>query len=117
MEGVAFALRDCLEAIKKTGTSPSSLLATGGGSASQFWLQTISNTLNIEIEKPKTGEFGAALGAARLAITAIIKEPIEKIMTKPEIERKIMPNQKYVDLYQTAYEIYKKGHVNLRGLQ
>jgi xylulokinase len=117
MEGVAFALRDCLEAIKKTGTSPSSLLATGGGSASQFWLQTISNTLNIEIEKPKTGEFGAALGAARLAITAIIKEPIEKIMTKPEIERKIMPNQKYVNLYQTAYEIYKKGHVNLRGLQ
>ena len=33
------------------------------------------------------------------------------------IERKIMPNQKYVNLYQTAYEIYKKGHVNLRGLQ
>jgi hypothetical protein len=28
-----------------------------------------------------------------------------------------MPNQKYVNLYQTAYEIYKKGHVNLRGLQ
>jgi sugar (pentulose or hexulose) kinase len=52
-----------------------------------------------------------------LAITAIIKEPIEKIMTKPEIERKIMPNQKYVSLYQTAYEIYKRGHVNLRGLQ
>ena len=117
MEGVSFALRDCLEAIRKTDASPSSLLATGGGSVSQFWLQTISNTLNIEIEKPKSGEFGAALGAARLAITAIIKEPIEKIMTKPEIERKIMPNQKYIDMYEKAYKAYQKGHTNLRGLQ
>ena len=117
MEGVSFALRDCLEAIRKTDASPSSLLAIGGGSVSQFWLQTISNTLNIELEKPKSGEFGAALGAARLAITAIMKNPIEKIMTKPGIERKIMPNQKYVALYQSAYETYKKGHVHLRGLQ
>ena len=117
MEGVSFALRDCLEAIKKTGASPSSLLAIGGGSSSQFWLQTISNTLNIDLEKPKSGEFGAALGAARLAIAAIIKEPIEEIMTKPEIERKIIPNPKYVDLYLAAYEAYKKGHIYLRGLQ
>ena len=57
------------------------------------------------------------MGAARLAITAIMKNPIEKIMTKPGIERKIMPNQKYVALYQSAYETYKKGHVHLRGLQ
>ena len=117
MEGVSFALRDCLEAIRKTDTSPNSLLAIGGGSVSQFWLQTISNTLNIEIEKPKSGEFGAALGAARLAISAIIKAPIEEIMTKPEIEKKIMPNHKYINLYETAYATYKNGHEHLRGLQ
>jgi xylulokinase len=117
MEGVSFALRDCLEAIRKTDTSPNSLLAIGGGSVSQFWLQTISNTLNIEIEKPKSGEFGAALGAARLAISSIIKEPIENIMSKPEIEKKIIPDQRYVNLYQTAYEKFTQGHSNLRGLQ
>ena len=117
MEGVCFALRDCLEAIRKTGASPTSLLAIGGGSASKFWLQTLSNTLNIELEKPKSGEFGAALGAARLAISSIVKEPIEGIMFKPEIEEKIIPNLKYTHLYQTAYESYKKGHSNLRGLQ
>ena len=117
MEGVCFALRDCLEAIKKTGASPTSLLAIGGGSASKFWLQTLSNTLNVELEKPKSGEFGAALGAARLAISSIVKEPIESIMFKPEIKEKIIPNQKYTNLYQTAYESFKKGHSNLRGLQ
>ena len=117
MEGVSFALRDCLEAIRKTNASPNSLLAIGGGSVSQFWLQTISNTLNIELEKPKSGEFGAALGAARLAISAIIKTPIEEIMIKPKIEKKIMPNQKYVELYETAYKNYKNGHVHLRELQ
>ena len=102
---------------KKTNASPNSLLAIGGGSVSQFWLQTISNTLNIELEKPKSGEFGAALGAARLAISANIKAPIEEIMTKPKIERKIVPNQKYVELYETAYKNYKNGHVHLRELQ
>ena len=117
MEGVSFALRDCLEAIRKTNASPNSLLAIGGGSVSQFWLQTISNTLNIELEKPKSGEFGAALGAARLAISSIIKEPIENIMSKPEIEKKIIPDQRYVNLYQTAYEKFTQGHSNLRGLQ
>ena len=117
MEGVSFALKDCLEAIRKTNASPNSLLAIGGGSVSQFRLQTISNTLNIELEKPKSGEFGAALGAARLAISSIIKEPIENIMSKPEIEKKIIPDQRYVNLYQTAYEKFTQGHSNLRGLQ
>ena len=117
MEGVCFALRDCLEAIRETGASPSSLLAIGGGSASQFWLQTLSNVLNLELEKPKSGEFGAALGAARLAISSIIKEPIENIMSKPEIEKKIIPDQRYVNLYQTAYQKFTQGHSNLRGLQ
>ena len=117
MEGVCFALRDCLEAIKKTGASPTSLLAIGGGSASKFWLQTLSNTLDIELEKPKSGEFGAALGAARLAISSIVNEPVESIMFKPEIKEKIIPNQKYTNLYQTAYENFKKGYSNLRGLQ
>jgi Sugar (pentulose and hexulose) kinases len=117
MEGVSFALRDCLEAIRKTNASPNSLLAIGGGSVSQFWLQTLSNTLNIELEKPKSGEFGAALGAARLAISSIIKEPIENIMSKPEIEKKIIPDQRYVNLYQTAYEKFTQGHSKLRGLQ
>ena len=34
MEGVAFALCDCLEALKKAGPSPEQLLAIGGGSLS-----------------------------------------------------------------------------------
>ena len=117
MEGVCFALRDCLEAIRETGASPTSLLAIGGGSASQFWLQTLASVHDSELEKPKSGEFGAALGAARLAISPIVKDPIENIMSKPEIEKKITPDQRYVNLYQTAYESFKQGHSNLRGLQ
>ena len=46
-----------------------------------------------------------------------IKEPIENIMSKPEIEKKIIPDQRYINLYQTAYESFKQGHSNLRGLQ
>ena len=115
--GCFFCTERLFRSYKKTNASPNSLLAIGGGSVSQFWLQTITNTLNIELEKPKSGEFGAALGAARLAISSIIKEPIENIMSKPEIEKKIIPDQRYVYLYQSAYEKFTQGHSNLRGLQ
>ena len=35
MEGVSYALRDCLQAIRLTGTEPASLVAIGGGAASE----------------------------------------------------------------------------------
>ena len=45
------------------------------------------------------------------------KEPIENIMSKPEIEKKLIPDQRYVNLYQTAYKKFIQGHSNLKGLQ
>ncbi|RZO33509.1 MAG: xylulokinase, partial [Rhodobacteraceae bacterium] len=41
MEGVSFALRDSLEALKSTGTSLNKALAIGGGSQSPYWLELV----------------------------------------------------------------------------
>ena len=61
---VSFALRDNLEALKSTGTNLSRALGIGGGAQSPFWVELVATVLDMPIDLPEKGEFGAALGAA-----------------------------------------------------
>lgn len=69
MEGVAFALRDCVEVAKASGTRINSTRICGGGSKSPLWRQIIADVLNLPVETPETQE-GPAYGAAMLAMVA-----------------------------------------------
>ena len=117
MEGVSFAMRDCLESLRATGAEPASLMAVGGGSRSDFWLATLANTLNLPIEVPEKGDFGAALGAARLAIAAAGGGDAASIMTRPGIARTIEPDSKCVQAYEAAYQKFADSYRGLRELQ
>ncbi|MEM8630986.1 MAG: xylulokinase [Pseudomonadota bacterium] len=70
LEGVAFAFRDSLDALKATGTRIDRLIALGGGSQSVYWLKAIATALDMSIDVPEAGDFGGAFGAARLAMMA-----------------------------------------------
>jgi xylulokinase len=65
LEGVALGLRDCLEALRSTGVSPTQARASGGGARNSLWLQIVASTLGIPVERPAIEE-GAAYGAALL---------------------------------------------------
>jgi hypothetical protein len=64
MEGVAFSMADCMDALKSSGTAIDSLLAIGGGSQSRFWVETLATVLGQPIGLLAGGENGAAMGAA-----------------------------------------------------
>lgn len=116
MEGVAFAMRDCLEALRKTGTSPNKLIAVGGGAQSNHWLKSLATILDLPLELPKGSEFGAAIGAARLAICADgVATPLE-IMTSPEIEMTIEPRKELSERYETEYQRFKNYYSVLAPL-
>jgi xylulokinase len=83
LEGVAFALADCRDALTDTGLVISEADAIGGGSRSPFWLGVVANVLNIPIHRLAEGETGAAFGAARLARLAVTGEPIAAVCTPP----------------------------------
>ena len=117
MEGVAFALRDCMEVLKKAGPCPDQLLAIGGGSHSRFWLETIAATLNKAIACPIDGEYGAAMGAARLAILGKTSEPVKNILSQPTIAETIEPRSDLTDLYCEAFTTYKKASFHLKSIQ
>lgn len=106
MEGVAYALRDSWEALKSTGATLDSVLAVGGGARSRLWLETIASTLDLPLSLPASGEFGAALGAARLAICADTGADPAEVMTAPEVAEVIAPNPDLVAAYEAGYRRY-----------
>ncbi len=64
LEGVAFALADCRDALAATGTSIESCVAVGGGTKSDYWLAAVATALDIPLDIPVGGDFGAAFGAS-----------------------------------------------------
>ncbi len=116
MEGVAFALRDCLEALKSTGTDLERVVAIGGGSNSAFWVQTLANVLDIPIDLPEKGDFGAALGAARLGMVGAGGQTRDSVMRPPAVTQTIEPNTSLRDSYRAAYEKYAASYAALKEL-
>ncbi|WP_171133040.1 MULTISPECIES: xylulokinase [unclassified Ruegeria] len=108
MEGVSFAMRDCLEALKATGTEPSRLLAVGGGARSRFWLETLATVLDVPLALPEGSEFGAAMGAARLAACAVTVATPSDVMVAPSIAEHIEPRAELLDAYENAYQRYRQ---------
>lgn len=107
IEGVSFALRDCLAALTGTGTKLDSVIAMGGGTRSRFWLETLATTLNLPLQIPAGGEFGAALGAARLAIAAVTDGAPQDIMTPPDIGEVIDPRADLVAQYDEKWQNFR----------
>jgi xylulokinase len=90
LEGVAFALRDCRDALAATGTRIDRLIAVGGGARSEYWLKAIATALDCPIDLPASAELGAAFGAARLGMMVATGE-VETIATPPKITSTIEP--------------------------
>ncbi len=116
LQGVSFALADSLDALTATGADLQRLIAIGGGSDSKLWLQMLATVLNLPIDVPEKGEFGAAMGAARLAICAATGANPDTVMTKPTIAQTIMPNADLTDAYAKRRETWAKIYPALKDL-
>lgn len=107
LEGVAFAFRDCLEALRKAGTTLDRVTAIGGGSRSAYWLKAIATALGLPIDIPAEGDFGAAFGAARLGLIAAEAADPVAICAAPAISHSVDPDMTLTDAYDTAYQRYR----------
>lgn len=115
LEGVTFALKDCQQALAATGTQLDSLIAVGGGSASDYWLSAIATTLGCRIDLPQDGELGAAFGAARLAMMAATGAGAE-IATQPLMAGHVEPNVSLSAAFEDGYARYVKARDAIAGL-
>jgi xylulokinase len=67
LEGVAFALGDCQDALLEAGAPIERIALIGGGARSRLWAEIIATVLGRPLRLPHDSVFGPALGAARLA--------------------------------------------------
>lgn len=115
LEGVAFAFADCSAALKSTGTQIEQALAMGGGAKSEYWLGVIATTLGIPLMVPAAGDFGAALGAARLAMMASTGAGIE-IATMPPIAKTIQPEATLQNAFADTHARYRAAYTTLKDI-
>lgn len=116
LEGVAFAFRDCREALREAGTDLDSVTAIGGGARSRYWLELIATILELPVKIPAAGDFGAAFGAARIGLIAAESTDPLAILTAPATDETIMPQMEYLAAFDDAYQGYKSTYPALRSL-
>ncbi|MDQ0456208.1 xylulokinase [Rhizobium paknamense] len=116
LEGVAFAIRDSLEALKAAGTTLSRVTAIGGGSRSRYWLSAIATVLGIPVDIPADGDFGAAFGAARLGLIAATGADPLSVLTAPETEAVVEPATAHAAAYEAAYQKYRALYPAIKSL-
>ena len=116
LEGVAFAFRDSLEALRAAGTELSRVTAIGGGSRSRYWLKAIATALGMPVDIPADGDFGAAFGAARLGLIAAERADPFAVCTAPETAETIEPDRELVGAYADAYQRYRALYPAIKGV-
>ena len=114
LEGVTYAFADCQQALAATGTQIQSALALGGGSNSDYWLSLVATTLNIPLDVPEAGDFGAALGAARLGMMATGADA--SIAKQPPIAKTVTPQSDLHDAFAVAHKKYQSAYSALKDL-
>jgi len=107
MEGVAFALRDCMELIKSMGFDSGAVRASGGGARSDVWRRIFADVLDADICTVNVSE-GAAFGAALLAGVGVgLYANIEEAVSRTVRVTGITVPGSDVETYATAYRKYR----------
>ncbi|MFN0192186.1 MAG: xylulokinase [Aestuariivirga sp.] len=117
LDAIAFAFRDCLEALEAGGSSIKRVMAVGGGTKSELWLKIISTVLGIPIDLPAAGDVGGAFGAARLGMIAATKGDYRQICTKPKIAKTIAPEKPASAAYADAYGRYTQIYPAIKDIK
>lgn len=92
LEGVAFSLRDCLDALRASGSTISQADVIGGGSRSREWVRILAAVLGIPLHRLRDGEHGGAFGAARLGRLAATGEAVADVCLPPARIETIEPD-------------------------
>ena len=117
LEGVTFALRDCLEAAKKNGVKIERTKLCGGGAKSTLWRKIIANVMNMPVDIPQT-EQGPSYGAAMLAMVgcgeyASVRQAAEAIV---RVKETVLPDRQTAERYAEKYKNFTKFYPALKGV-
>ncbi|MDY0873225.1 xylulokinase [Dongia rigui] len=114
MEGVAFALKDCLDALKGAGTHVSSADIIGGGARSPLWRAIIAHVLDLPLAEITGADVSGAFGAARLGRLAATGEAPGDVCHKAPRGKTIQPDPILRDAYAANHQRYRQLYPHLK---
>ncbi len=116
-EGVAFALKDTIETVKKMGLEIDKITVAGEGAKGNIWKYILSNVFDSNIDIVEV-EQDAAYGAAIISIAADgqyldIEDAVDNIV---HIKNTIILDPDVVEKYKSSYEIFKMIYPSLKNV-
>ena len=117
MEGVAFAIRDCLEIARSQGIRIEKSRICGGGAKSPLWRKMFANICNLDIESIAAEE-GPGYGGAMLAMVACgeysdVKTIAEQFVKVTRVEK---PDPELAALYEDRYQRFRAIYPSVKEL-
>ena len=115
VEGIAFRFKSLDDVLAEVGVEVRQVLASGGFTQSDFWLQVVTDVLNREMIVPPWGEtsclgaaFWAMLGTGGVANLESLKN-----FVKPG--KSCIPGKENAALYQRIYPLYQRLYHSVSG--
>jgi xylulokinase len=117
LEGVAFALRDCLDTVHDVGATTVRGRVSGGGSRSRIWLQIIASALEVPLEIMATDQ-GSAFGAALLGGVAsgVYRDLDQASDACVRVTEVIEPVPAWIEPYREARRRFRDYYPALRSV-
>ena len=115
LEGVAFAIRDCVEIARAQGVKIKASTLCGGGAKSPLWREILANVLGIPLTLPQT-EQGPGYGGAMLAAVACGAYPSVQACAEALVHAKstTQPDAALVEKYNARYAVWHKLYPALK---
>ena len=117
LEGVAFALRDCLEIARAGGLKIERTKICGGGAKSGLWREIIANVLGVKVERVCVEE-GPAYGAATLAMVGAgeYKNVSEAARGFVRARDFVLPKRELQSAYEEKYQTFRRLYPALKDV-
>ncbi|MCR4819104.1 MAG: xylulokinase [Fretibacterium sp.] len=118
MEGVTFALKDCLSLLTETGARCDRIIAAGGGARSNLWLQIQADIFERDVYRSASKE-QACLGAAITAAVGVgeFKDFDEACARCVDAPAPVFhPNAENAAIYRKAYPVFQDIYRQNRGI-
>jgi xylulokinase len=114
VEGVAFALRSCLDVLRELGLGPADLVCAGGPVLHPLWQRTLADVLRCPLAVTRH-EHLSALGAALLGMHTVGVYPAEPASVLAEAQR-VEPDEAGAQRYDRLFGIYKDVYPTLQSI-
>jgi xylulokinase len=106
LEGIAFSLRDCLEALRRHGFSVRQAVPIGGGAKSPLWRQILAAVLGVPLRRVAVTDssFGSALLAGvGVGLFASAEEAVRRCVRVLEV---VEPDPALAERYEALFPLY-----------